>query len=108
MAFFFLKYHNVFCPQTRDLFSAGSVAGKERGGNYILRALQKIQKEMVKAAAELEDSLFVEYWKKHVPPEKRIKEWLKRADGFAQGWTPSEELFKGSGQTPPADLFKSG
>jgi len=88
------RNHNVFCPQTRDLFSAGSIAGKERGGNYVLRALKGIEKEMVKAAADLDDSLFEEYWRKKVPPEKRIKEWLKRADSFARGWKPSDELFK--------------
>jgi hypothetical protein len=95
VALFFLTYHNVFCPQTRDLFSAGSVAGKERGGNYLARALKKIEKEMREAALRLPSELFVEYWGKNVAPEKRIKEWLKRADGFARDWTPSEELFLG-------------
>ena len=94
VAFFFLRYKNVFCPQTRDLFTAGSVVGKERGGNRILRALKPIEKEMVKAANEMDESLFEEYWRKKVAPENRIKEWLKRADSFANGWKPSEELFK--------------
>ena len=85
VAFFFLKYHNVFCPQTRDLFSAGSVAGKERGGNYTQRALKKIEAEMVEAAAQLPDELFVEYWGESVAPENRIREWLKRADRLAKG-----------------------
>jgi hypothetical protein len=35
----------------------------------------------------------VEYWGKDFPPEKRLKEWLKRADYFAVGWKPSEHLF---------------
>lgn len=94
VAFFFLRYKNVFCPQTRDLFTAGSVVGKERGGNRILRALKAIEKEMAKAASEMEDSLFEEYWGKKVAPENRIKEWLKLADSFARGWKPSDELFK--------------
>jgi hypothetical protein len=93
VAFFFLKYHNVFCPQTRDLYSAGSVAGKERGGNYLSRALKNIETEMRTAAASLDDELFVEYWGTPVPPENRVKEWLNRADNLAKGWKPSEELF---------------
>jgi uncharacterized protein YciI len=94
VAFFFLKYKNVFCPQTRDLFTAGSVVGKQRGGNRILTSLKAIEKEMVKAAHDLDESLFEEYWRKKVPPENRIKEWLKRADSYARGWKPSDELFK--------------
>ena len=93
VAFFFLKYHNVFCPQTRDLFTAGSVAGKARGGNYLARSLGNIEVEMRQAAMTLEDDLFEEYWGKNVPPENRISEWLKRADGFATSWKPSNELF---------------
>ena len=93
VAFFFLKYHNVFCPQTRDLFSAGSVAGKERGGNYLQRALKKIEADMESAARRLDMELFEEYWGVPVLPENRIREWLIRADGYAKDWTPSAELF---------------
>jgi hypothetical protein len=93
IAFFFLQHRNVFCPQTRDLYSAGSVAGKERGGNYLLRALHHLEPEMRKAARELPDELFVEYWGGSAAPENRIKEWLIRADSFAKKWTPSNELF---------------
>lgn len=92
-AFFFLTYHNVFCPQTRDLFSAGSVAGKERGGNYLLRALKNIQPQMREAALSLPGALFEEYWQAQVAPGDRIKEWLKRADRLAKGWKPSDHLF---------------
>lgn len=28
----------------------------------------------------MDDSLFVEYWGESVPPEKRIKRWLEKAD----------------------------
>lgn len=93
---YILTYHGVLCPQARDLFSAGSVAlrsNPKRGGLYIVRALKDIEPEMRRAAAELEDALFVEYWKKSVPPEGRIKEWLKRADRLAKDWVPSKELF---------------
>src|SRR5260370_19692206 len=37
---YMLTYRGVLAPQTRDLFSAGSVAGPERGGNYVARALK--------------------------------------------------------------------
>jgi len=94
VAFFFLNHHNVFCPQTRDLFSAGSVAGKDRGGNYLQRALQKIESQMRDAALRLDVSLFEEYWGEAVPPQRRIEEWLRRADSFATDWKPSEHLFK--------------
>jgi hypothetical protein len=94
VAFFFLKYHNVFCPQTRDLFSAGSVAGKERGGNYLLRALKKIEPQMREAALKLPSALFEEYWDQKVAPDDRIKEWLRRADNLAKKWKPSDHLFK--------------
>ena len=90
---YILTYRGVLCHQARDLFSAGSVAGKERGGNYILRALQGIENEMLEAARTLEDALFVEYWGKSCKPEKRIQEWLKQADKYAKGWKTSDVLF---------------
>lgn len=94
---YLLTYHGVLCSQARDLFSAGSVAMRSdatRGGNYVLRALLDIQDEMRIAAATLDDALFVEYWERSVPPEKRIKEWLTAADELAVGWKPSKHLFK--------------
>jgi hypothetical protein len=93
---YLLTYHGVLCPQARDLFSAGSVAMRSdetRGGNYILRALKDIETEMVLAASQLENGLFVEYWGEGCAPEGRIEEWLRRADSFAKGWHPSEHLF---------------
>lgn len=96
-AMYLLTYHGVLCPQARDLFSAGSVALRSdttRGGVYILRSLKDIEKEMRAAAQNLDDALFVEYWGCSVPPNKRIQEWLKRADALAQGWMPSKALFK--------------
>jgi hypothetical protein len=97
VALYLITYHGVLCSQARDLFSAGSVAhrqSKQRGGNYVLRALKDIEKEMRKAAEELDDALFQEYWGAPVQPKQRIKEWLKRADKLAIGWTPSKHLFK--------------
>jgi hypothetical protein len=90
---YIMTYRGVLCPQARDLFSAGSVAGPERGGNYLLRALADIQDEIRAAAYYLEDALFEEYWGFVPAPGDRIVEWLKRADGFASGWKPSEFLF---------------
>ena len=90
---YILTYHGVLCPQTRDLFSAGSVAGPARGGNYVQRALIDIQGEMVSAAETLDDALFREYWGVSVPPSKRIQAWLERADRLAQDWKPSDLLF---------------
>jgi hypothetical protein len=63
------------------------------GGNYLLRALRNIQDEMIRAAMELDDELFQEYWGESVKPEDRIREWLKRADQYAKKWVPSKELF---------------
>jgi hypothetical protein len=96
-ALYILRVHGVFCPQTRDLFTAGSVAGKERGGNYLLRSLSHIQAEMREAAVRLDGRLFEEYWDMANPPvtaNDRIKEWLRRADRAAKTWKPSEHLFK--------------
>lgn len=93
---YMLTYRGVLCPQARDLFSAGSVAlrsNEQRGGNYIKRALEDIEYEILVAAQTLEDSLFVEYWGKKVPVSERISTWLALADRYAKGWIPSKELF---------------
>ena len=95
-ALYLLTYHGVLCSQARDLFSAGSVAlrsDSKRGGRYIERALKDIEEEMRAAARRLEDALFVEYWGASVPTEKRIQEWLTRADKLARTWKPSQALF---------------
>lgn len=99
-ALYILTYHGVFCPQTRDLFSAGSVALAEdstRGGNYIQRALRNIQGAMLEAAERLDDELFEEYWGSVVPRNERIKNWLFLADQYARDWRPSEILFLDQG-----------
>jgi len=95
-ALYLLTQHGVFAPQTRDLFSAGSVAGKERGGNYLLRALQNIEPQLIKAAARLDDELFIEYWGVSCPVKQRIPKWLELADHYAgDKFRPSLELFGG-------------
>lgn len=93
---YLLTYHGVLCHQARDLFSAGSVANPDNddeGGIYIERALKLLEPEMLAAAEQLEDAVFVEYWGNSVPREKRIAEWLKKADSLARDWTPSKSLF---------------
>lgn len=96
MVLFLLTYHGIVCHQARDLFSAGSVANPnndDEGGLYIERAIKLLEPEMRKAAAEMPDSLFKEYWGESCPPEKRIRCWLKKADEYATGWKPSDCLF---------------
>lgn len=92
---YILTYHGVLCPQARDLFSAGSVAGPARGGRYVIRALQDIEAEMRVAATELETGLFEEYWGIAVPPGERIEKWLERADYWNPEVQPSQYLFQG-------------
>lgn len=92
---YLLTYRGIYA--TRDAFSAGSAAGPERGGEYVRKALQRIQSQMIEAAAYLEGALFIEYWGRNVPSEKRIAEWLQMADVFANAgakpWKPSKVLF---------------
>lgn len=90
---YLITYRGVLCPQARDLFSAGSVAGKDRGGHYVSRAFSDIQDEMRTAAYALEDALFREYWGTVPEAKDRILEWVKRADKFAQDWKPSSMMF---------------
>lgn len=95
---FLLSYHGVLCHQARDLFSAGSVANPnndDNGGLYIERAVKLLERDMAKAAAEMDDALFLEYWGESVRPKDRIGKWLEKADSIAVGWTPSQVLFKG-------------
>jgi hypothetical protein len=93
---YLLTYHGILT--TRDAFSAGSAAGPERGGIYVLRALKRIESQMVDAAHYLESALFLEYWGKNVAPDKRIKRWLAMADAYAKlanpAWKPSDVLFR--------------
>ena len=96
VAMYMLTYHGVLAHQTRDLFSAGSVANPnndDEGGIYIKRMLTLMESDLSEAALRMESALFIEYWGEDVPPEKRIAKWLSMADGFATGWTPSQELF---------------
>jgi hypothetical protein len=93
---YLLTYHGVLCHQARDLFSAGSVANPDNddeGGIYIERALKLLEPEMILAAKNLEDAVFVEYWGESVSAEKRIERWLQKADALATDWVPSKSLF---------------
>lgn len=93
---YLLTYHGVLAHQTRDMFSAGSVANPNndnKGGIYIQRAIELLEDEIREAAVRMDDALFVEYWGVSIPPNQRIKEWLRRADEYAKDWKPSEVLF---------------
>lgn len=93
---YLLTYHGVLAHQTRDMFSAGSVANPnndDNGGVYIQRAIELLQNEILEAAQNMPDALFVEYWGMSVPPEQRIMQWLHRADSLAKDWKPSDVLF---------------
>lgn len=94
-AIYLLTQHGVVAPQIRDLFTAGSVAGTERGGNYLLRSLKNIESEIVAASKRLDDALFVEYWGFSCPVEQRIPRWLELADHYAKDFQPSLEFFNG-------------
>ena len=50
------------------------------------------------AALDMDGQIFTEYWGRDYPPNERIKEWLRRADRYAEGrgWIPSEVLFLNS------------
>lgn len=95
---FMLTYHDVLCHQARDLFSAGSAAGVSQsdgsGEPQVKKALERLQNEMLEAAEYLDPALFEEYWGESVLPEDRIAWWLEKADSYATGWKPSDELFK--------------
>ncbi len=93
---YLLTYRGVLCYQARDLFTAGSVAYRDddsRGGLHIQRAIQAIEAEIIRAANDLEDALFEEYWGAKVPKEKRLRKWLQMADLIAGDWKPSDLLF---------------
>ncbi|NTV67447.1 MAG: restriction endonuclease [Chlorobaculum sp.] len=95
---YLLTFHGVLAHQTRDMFSAGSVANPtndDKGGIYIQRAIELLEDEIQEAAMRMDDALFVEYWGVSVSPSQRIKEWLCRADKYAKDWTPSKVLFLG-------------
>jgi hypothetical protein len=94
---YLLTYHGVLCHQARDLFSAGSVANPKNdndGGIYIARSIKLIESHLIEAAMRMDNALFVEYWGYSVIPSERISHWLKKADSYAKGWTPSEYLFQ--------------
>jgi len=90
---YLMTYRGVLCPQARDLYSAGSVGEQGPTDNFLLNSLIDIQPEIRRAALNLEDALFLEYWGVCPAPEDKLLEWLRRADSFSQGWTPSEYLF---------------
>jgi hypothetical protein len=95
VAFYLLEQHNVLSHQTRDLFSAGSVANvkNDAPGKYIVKSLNSIEPVIAEVARNLPDELIVKYWHCNVAPEQRITKWLSMADSYASDWKPSECLF---------------
>lgn len=91
-ALYLLTQHGVFAPQTRDLFSAGSVAGASRGGDYLIRSIRGNQKEIEAAALRLDDALFVEYWGESCDRAKRMGRWLALIDNYRPDDPPSRRL----------------
>ena len=95
---YLLMHHGVFCPQARDLWTAGSVAGSKGDGDnpegpYIVHALADIQDLMREIAPRLDDALITEYWGESCEPDQRIATWLRMADSYARDWVPSQRLF---------------
>ena len=94
-AIYLLTQHGVVAPQIRDLFTAGSVAGTERGGNYLLRSLKQIENDILEVSRRLDNALFEEYWGFSYPVDQRIPRWLELADLYAKDFKPSAEFFNG-------------
>ncbi len=95
IAVYLLTQHGVLASNVRDMFSAGSVAGPERGGDYILRSVKNNIEAIHKAAAELDDALFVEYWGESCLPESRLTRWFELIDAARPANPPSAHLREG-------------
>lgn len=94
---YLLNQHGVLATNLRDMFSAGSVAGPERGGDYLLRSVRRNMAAIRAAAARLDDALFVEYWGESCPPAKRVERWFELIDRARPADPPSKRLGKGRG-----------
>ncbi len=81
-ALYLLTQHGVFAPQTRDLFSAGSVAGKDRGGDYLIRSIQNNRDIIREVSTQIDDALILEYWGETCDPKHRLRRWLELADSY--------------------------
>lgn len=101
-ALFLFRHHGIFCPNVRDLFTSGFAAAEgdrmsrsqtSDSKRHILHTLRGLQSFMLEAIQTLDEELFAEYWGQVYPTEKRLGEWLSRADSHAKGWIPSESLF---------------
>jgi len=91
---YLLTQHGVLASNVRDMFSAGSVAGKERGGDYILRSVTNNISAIRKAASELDEALFVEYWGAACAPENRMARWFALIDAERPDNPPSTHLLE--------------
>ena len=89
IAIYLLTQHGILASNVRDMFSAGSVAGPERGGDYILRSVKNNMKTIRRAASEMDDALFVEYWGESCSPENRMNRWFELIDAARPNDPPS-------------------
>jgi len=94
IAAYLLTQHGVLASNVRDMFSAGSVAGKERGGDYILRSVTSNISAIREAASELDEALFVEYWGAACAPENRMARWFALIDAERPDNPPSTHILE--------------
>lgn len=92
IAIYLLTQHGVLASNVRDMFSAGSVAGPERGGDYVLRSVKNNMQAIRRAAARLDDALFVEYWGENCLPDQRMTRWFELIDAARRTDPPSIHL----------------
>ena len=92
IAVYLLTQHGVLASNVRDMFGAGSVAGPEPGGDYVLRSVASNMDLIRQAAARLDDAFFVEYWGESYPPESRMSRWFELIDAACPKDPPSQHL----------------
>ena len=101
-ALYLLQNKGVFCPNVRDQFTSGFAAEEgdkisgvqpKEGEKQILRTLRGLKIDMQNSLQTLDDDLLIRYWGKNYPVEDRLHEWLRKADGHAKDWKPSDFLF---------------
>ena len=92
IAVYLLTQHGVLASNVRDMFSAGSVAGPDRGGDYLLRSVKNNMKAIRDAASRLDDAVFVEFWGESCHPDNRIDRWFELIDETRLTDPPSNHL----------------
>ena len=102
VALYLLQNRGIFCPNVRDQFTSGFAAEEgdrisgirpRKGEPQILRTLRGLERNMQNSVQTLDEELLIKYWGENYHIEDRLNEWLRKADGHASGWVPSESLF---------------